>query len=263
MENNENFVNQTENVEQTTEQIAEQPEKVYTQDDVERLVNEGVKKKLDEVMPGKIARREARIRKEYDQKYGDLERVLKAGTGTEDLKQITDSLRGYYQQQGVPMQEKPAFSEEDIRTLANADADEIIDAGFDEVVDEVNRLASIGAEKMTPRERVMFERLANYRHGAEREKALAEIGVPESVYNSQEFKTFAGQFHRNVPITDVYKLYEKTVKTSSVEPMGSMKNGNHGEEKTYYSPEDVDKLRPEDLDNPVIFQRVRESMKRW
>ena len=67
----------------------------------------------------------------------------------------------------------------------------------------------------------------------------------------------------NVPITDVYKLYESTVKTSPVEPMGSMKNGNHGEEKTYYSPEDVDKLRPEDYDNPVIFQRVRDSMKRW
>ena len=45
--------------------------------------------------------------------------------------------------------------------------------------------------------------------------------------------------------------------------MGSMKNGSHSEEKTYYSPEDVDKLTPQDFDNPVIFRNVRESMKKW
>lgn len=42
-----------------------------------------------------------------------------------------------------------------------------------------------------------------------------------------------------------------------------MKNGSHDDVKTYYSPEDVDKLTEKDLDNPVIFQRVRESMKSW
>ena len=42
-----------------------------------------------------------------------------------------------------------------------------------------------------------------------------------------------------------------------------MKNGNTQEEKTYYSPEDVDKLTEKDLDDPIIFKRVRESMSKW
>ena len=45
--------------------------------------------------------------------------------------------------------------------------------------------------------------------------------------------------------------------------MGSMKNGNAQEEKTYYSPEDVDKLTSEELDDPKIFERVRKSMEKW
>ena len=55
MENNENFVEQTENVEQTTEQT--QPEvKTYTQEEVDAIVGK------------RLARQEARIRKENDRK---------------------------------------------------------------------------------------------------------------------------------------------------------------------------------------------------
>ena len=265
MENNENFMTEevieevTENVEQPTEQAAEQPEQKFTQADVDRLVKE----KLDEIMPGKIARTRAKVEKEYDRKYGGLVDMVMAGTGAESIEDATDKVTSFYQSKGVKLPEKPSYTDRDTELLAQADADEIIRSGFEEVVEEVDRLAKVGVANMTPREKLVFKALAEHRQSAEKVRELSGIGVPESVYNSAEFKAFAGQFKESVPMTDVWKQYEKATKTSNVEPIGSMKNGSHGEEKTYYSPEDVDKLKEKDYDNPVIFQRVRESMKRW
>lgn len=253
MDNNENFVTEevTENVETPTEQTP----KTFTEEEFNA--------KLDDVLGKKLARREAKVRKEYERDYGELMDVLKTATGKESVKEITDLYREHYQNKGVQFAEKPNYSEADVGILANADADEFINAGYEDVVEEVDRLAAIGIAQMNPRERATFERLANYRQEVEQGKALSEIGVEEAEYSSPEFKNFAKQFNATVPITDVYKLYEKAVKASNVEAIGSMKNGGHSEEKTYYSPEDVDKLSPKDYDNPVIFQRVRESMKRW
>ena len=256
MENNENFVEETENVEQTTEQIAEQPEQKYTQADVDRMVKE----KLDEVLPGKIARREARIRKEYDRQYGDLVEVLKAGTGREDLGEITDGFRQFYEKKGVKFREKPNYTEQDVEVLARADAANIINSGFDEVVEEVDRLAKIGADNMSPRDRAVFIALAEHRQAAERGRELSQIGVTEDVYNSQEFKDFAGKFNPDTPITDIYDIYRKTKPKKEIRTMGSMRQTQDEGVKDYYSPEEIDRLTEEDLDDPRVWEAVRRSM---
>lgn len=237
----------TENVEQTTEQT---PVKTYTQEEVDQIVGK------------RVARAENKVRKEYDRRYGGLTNVLKAGTGKETVEEMTDTFKQFYQKKGVQFSQEPAYSEEDIALLAGADAQDIIDSGYDEVVEEVDRLADLGADKMTPRDKAVFKILAEHRQSAERGKELNAIGVTEDVYNSQEFKNFAGMFNPSTPITEVYKLYAKSVKPN-VEPIGSMKNGSHDEGKTFYTPEEVDKLSPKDFDNPVIFQNVRNSMKLW
>lgn len=238
----------TENVEQTTEETP--VVKTYTQEEVDQIVGK------------RIARNEAKIRKEYDRKYGGLTNVLKAGTGKETVEEMTDTFKQFYQKKGVQFPQEPAYSEEDIALLANADANDIINAGFDEVVEEVERLADLGADKMSPRDKAVFKILAEHRQSTERGRELNAIGVTEDVYNSPEFQKFAGMFNSSTPITEVYKLYAKSVKPN-VEPIGSMKNGSHDEGKTFYTPEEVDKLSPKDFDNPVIFQNVRNSMKLW
>ena len=240
----------TENVEQPTEEAVVESPKMFTQEEMNAAVGKAK------------ARARAKVEKEYQRKYGDLTDVLKAGTGKESVEEMTDTFKQFYQKKGIQIAEKPAYSEEDVSVLAQSDADEIIRAGYDEVVEEVDRLADLGVDKMTAREKVLFKTLADYRNNADRGKALAEIGVTEDVYESKEFKTFAGMFNPTTPITEVYKLYAKTVKPN-VEPIGSMKNGSHDEGKTFYTPEEVDKLTPKDYDNPVIFQRVRDSMKLW
>ena len=243
-------VETSENVEQPTEEVAQEPAKLFTQEDMNAAVGKAK------------ARERAKVEKEYKKKYGGLTDVLRAGTGKETVEEITETFQKFYTGKGIKIPQQTDYSAEDIALLAHAEADEIISAGYEEVVEEVNRLADIGTDKMTPREKALFKALADHRKSAEVGRELSAIGVTEDVYDSPEFKKFAGMFTSSTPITEVYKLYAKTVKPQ-VEPIGSMKNGSHDEGKTFYTPEEVDKLTTKDLDNPVIFQRVRDSMKLW
>ena len=256
MENMENLVTEqvTENVEHTTE---ESP-KTYTEAEFNA--------KLDEVLGKKIARREAKIRREYERKYGNLEEVLKTGTGEEDVDKIADTFKDFYAKKGIKFPDKPNYTAQEIEVLARAEADDIIRAGYDEVVEEVNRLADIGAANMTAKEKAVFRTLAEHRQSAERKRELSQIGVTEDVFNSQEFKDFSAKFAANVPVKDIYDIYAKTQPKKDIKPMGSMKNTNAGDNgvKDFYTYEEAVKFTKKDFDkNPALFKKVQESMTKW
>lgn len=243
-----------ENVEVTTEETP----KTYTEAEFNA--------KLDEVLGKKIARREAKIRKEYDRKYGDLVETLKAGTGKDSVEEMTDTFAQFYKSKGIKIPEKPAYSAKDIEILARAEADDIIRGGFEDVVEETDRLADIGVENMTAKEKAVFKVLAEHRQSAERSKELTAIGVTEDVYNSKEFKDFAGKFNSNIPIKDVYEIYAKTLPKKDIKPMGSMKNNPTADTgvKEFYSVEEARKFSKEDYDkNPALYEAVRRSMTKW
>ena len=172
MENNETFVAEevTENVAQPTEEAVVEPAKVFSQEDLNAAVGKAK------------ARERAKITKQFERKYGRLEEVLKAGTGKDSVEEVTDTFEQFYQKKGIQFPTKPAYSDSDIEVLANADAAEIIRGGYEEVVEEVDRLADIGVANMTPREKVLFKALADYRNNTERIKELTKIGVAEDVY---------------------------------------------------------------------------------
>lgn len=261
-EGTENVEEQT--TEETVEEVVNEPEKLYTQEDFDKAVNE----KLDVLIPKKIARERAKIRKEYDkeyQPYKELGNVVTAGTGIEDVTTAKNNLIDFYTSKGVTIPEyEPNYNETDMRVLAMSEANEIIEAGFEEVVEEVDRLANIGFENMNPREKLVFTRLAEYRQQESKAKELASMGVGRDILDSTEFKDFAKQFNDTTPITTIYNLYTKTTNTKQPPAkIGSMKTGNTQQEKTYYSPEDFDRLTPKDLDNPKVMEAVRESMLRW
>ena len=251
MNENENLVTEqvTENVEQTTEQTP----KTYTQEEVDAIVGK------------RIARKEAKIRKEYDRKYGDLEEVLKAGTGKESVEEVTDTFKQFYEKKGIKLPQKPTYSEKDIEVLARADAEDIINSGFEEVVEEVDRLAQIGVD-MTPREKAIFKKLAEHRQAIERGNELSQIGVTEDVYNSQEFKDFASDFNAKTPISKIYKLYAQTKPQKEFKSMGSMKNStsDDGTVKDFYTRDEALKFTKADFDkNPSLFKAVEASMLKW
>lgn len=251
MENNENFEVISENVEQTTEQTP----KTYTEEEFNA--------KLDEVLGKKLARREAKIRKEYDRKYGDLEEVLKAGTGKESVEEITGTFRDFYTKKGIQFQQKPAYSERDIQVLAQAEAEDIIRGGFDEVVEEVDRLTELGVANMTAKEKAVFKVLAEHRQSMERGNELSKIGVTEDVYNSDDFKKFASKFNPSTPITDVFDLYRKTQPQKNIKTMGSIKNTESADDgvKDFYTIEEIKKFSKEDFDkNPKLWANVQKSL---
>ena len=251
-----------ENVEQPTEQSTEQVEqpaaKTYTEEEFNQ--------KLDEVLGKKIARREAKIRKEYEKKYGTLENILRAGPGKENVDEIADTFREHYEKHGVQIPKEPTYSSRDIELLARAEADEIIKSGLDDVIEEVDRLADIGLGNMNAREKEVFRTLAEYRNTAERGKELAKIGVTEDVYNSKEFKAFAGKFSSNTPITEVYDIYSKMQPKTEVRTMGSMKNTTVNDKgvKEFYTRDEALQFTKQDFDkNPALFKAVEQSMYKW
>ena len=250
MENNENFVVETENVEQTTEQTP----KMFTQDEVNAMMGK------------KVARTEAKIRKEYERKYGDLEEVLKAGTGKDNVEEVTDTFRQFYEKKGIQIRKKPDYTDADIRVLAQADADEFIRGGYEDVVEEVDRLTGIGFDNMTAREKATFKVLAEHRKNTEQSKELTQMGVTEDVYNSKEFKDFSKKFSASTPITEVFDIYRKTQPKKEIKTMGSMKNTDSGDNgvKDFYTVEEARRFTKADFDkNPALYKAVEKSMQKW
>ena len=260
MNENENLVLDTENVETvTTEETTgevqvEVPVKTYTQEEV------------DEIVGKRLARNTAKIRKEYTKKYGDLENVLKAGTGKDNVVELTDTFREFYTQKGIHIPSEPTYSGRDIEVLAKAEADDIINAGFEEVVEEVDRLAELGIENMSAREKQVFKTLAEYRQNAERSNELSKLGVTEDVYNSKEFKDFANKFGTNTTITEIYEIYNKMQPKKEVRTMGSLKNNTTNDTgvKDFYTRDEALKFTKKDFDNnPELFKAVEKSMLKW
>lgn len=256
MNENENFVANevAENVDTTTEEIVEKveqietPVKTYTQDEVNEIVGK------------RVARQSAKIRKEYDKKYGELENVLKAGTGKTDVEELTNTFKDYYGKRGVQFPTEPTYSDRDIEVLARAEAEDIINSGFEEVVDEVDRLANIGAAKMNPVEKALFRQLAEYRQNTEKSNELAKIGVTQDVYESKEFREFASKFSPSTPITEIYQFYTKMQPKKEVHTMGSMRSGQEPKVKDFYTQEEIERLTEDDLNNEEVWNAVRRSM---
>ena len=91
--------------------------------------------------------------------------------------------------------------------------------------------------------------------------------MTEDVYTSQEFKDFAAKFNSNTPITEVYDLYNKTIKPKKeIKPMGSMKNTASDDKgvKEFYSRDEALKFTKKDFDkNPALYAAVQASMLKW
>ena len=264
-ENKDLVTDVTENVEQPTEEVVE----TVTEEVIEEpktYTEEELNARVDELLAKKIARKEARIRKEYDKKYGKLENVLKAGTGEDDLNTITDTLSNFYTKKGIEIPKEPTYNESDMKVLANAEAQSIIESGFDEVVEEVDRLAELGVDNMTPREKLVFTKLAEYRKSEQDRVELAKIGVGETALQDKEFIEFAEKLNPSMSIKDKYEMYTQYKPKPKVETIGSMKNTTSKDTgvKDFYTRDEALKFSKKDFDkNPALFKAVSESMLKW
>lgn len=232
----------------TTSNEEKKEVKNYTEEELEKIVNE----RVNNILPYKIEREKRKIEKLYSEKlskYEETESILKAGLGTKDISESNQKMREFYKEQGIeiPAYQKPRYSEEDEKALGELDAKKIISLGYDEMQEEANRLASIGNEKMSPREKVMFTTLANELTHQNQKRELAKLGVKEDVLNDSKFKEFASQFNSKTPIKNVYEMYTKFNPPKQYEQIGSMKNKKGNNQKDYYTNEEIAKMTPEEI----------------
>ena len=248
--------------ESTTEEEVQstesEPEKVYTEEEFNARVNE---------IAGKRAAREReKVRKEFESKYGEMEDVLKAGTGLDNIADITRAFRDSYEKKGINIPQRATYNAHETAILANAEADDIIASGLDEVKEELDRLTKIGVANMSERDKAVYGRLATHHNEQQQIKELAKIGVGKDVYESKEFREFAKDFDARTPITKVYEYYNKMKPQQEVQTMGSMKTQPATETgvKDFYSYEEAMKFTKADFDrSPELYAAVQRSMQKW
>ena len=280
MEDNKELVlEDTENVEQATEELvngAKVGEETVNATENEVTTETQPKGKfytddeLDLMIKNRLGRQERKLKKDFERDYGadlELANVVKQGIGEEDTLAAVKKMNGFYKDNGIDI--KPyqrSLSNRDEEILANAEATDIISAGYDELVEEVDRLANIGVENMTPREKLVFSKLASERTKQESLKELASIGVGKEALEDKDFIEFAKDLNKDLSIKEQYEKYLKYRPKPKVEPMGSMKGTTEksNEVKDFYTREEAMQFTKEDFDkNPKLFEAVSKSMYKW
>lgn len=206
---------------------------------------------------------ENRIRKEYEKKYGKLENVLKAGTGVETVEEMTDTFADFYTKRGIKIPSTSQYSDRDMEYLAERDANEIIEGGYEEISDELNRLSDIGVENMTPSDKHIFLKLKQEADRITNERELKSIGVTEL---PEGFNDFANKLNPSLSLKEKYEMYTQMNPKKKGEMIGSMKSNSMKDNgvKERYTYEEAIKFTREDLDkNPDLVKAIEESMKYW
>ena len=240
--------------------------KTYTEEDLEKIVNQ----RINDILPTKIEREKRKMERDYREKLAKFEEtdsILKAGLGTKDITESNQRMREFYEEQGVKIPSyQPRYSDEDEKASGELEASKVIKLGYEEMQEEANRLADIGTDKMSVRERAMFSKLATELTSQKNRRELAQLGVKEDVLDNENFKQFSKQFTKEVPIKTIYEMYSKiNQKSKKYEQIGSMKNKKTSSEvKDYYTPEEASKFTRKDYDkNPKLLEAVEKSMTLW
>lgn len=268
--------NETENVEtETTEEIQDEVNteaaEVEEKSEVEEKVLTFTQTKLNKMMEDRVRREqnaakrnEANIRREYEDKLADIENIIKAGFGTNNLDEGLTRITELCKDKGITIPERTNnFSKSDLEVLANHTADEIIADGYDAVDLELKKLANKGADKMTSREKLIFGKLNTAKKVMDSEKELASIGVKPEILQSKEFKDFADKFTGSkFSMKEVYEMYAKESKPKpKAKPIGSMINNNPKQEKTFISEAEFDKMTDKEIEENMDL--IRKSMRSW
>lgn len=238
--------------------------KKESENDIEKQIEERANKLFEEKVEERLKRdrinRERRQSKELA-KYKQLENVIKAGLGVDNLDDAISRTSDFYKEQGINIPEyKDSHSERDEKILAKADAQEIIELGMKEMEAEANRIANIPEAKRSVREQTMFNTLCETIIEKRQINELKEKGINTEILEDKKFKEFKGKFAFNTPVSDIYDMYFKLNQKPIEKPAsaGSAKNevGQVGET---FSVERINGMTPQELmkywNNPA-FRKV-------
>ena len=251
--------NEATEVEEETTDAEEKEEKTLTQTQVDHIVAERVRR-----MQNASKREQDNIRREYEEKMTDIENIIKAGFGTENLEDGLSRITELCEEKGIVIPKREnRYSQSDLEVLAKYTANEIIADGYEAVDSELKKLANKGANKMTEREKLIFTNLNQAKKELDNEKELASIGVKPEILKSKEYKDFAAKFTGSkFSAKEVYEMYAKETKeTTKAKPIGSMINPNPKHEKDFISEAEYDKMTDKQIEENM--DKIRKSMKYW
>lgn len=260
----------SESVEEPIQDTVEETE-TNSEENIDRLVEERANKMFEEKVKDRLARDRASQERKYNKelaKYKYLESVINAGLGVDNLDDAINKTSSFYKEQGINIPEfKDSYSERDEKVLAKADAQDIIELGRDEMEAEANRLSNIPLDKMTVRERTIFDTLCEELTNLKDIDELKAKGYKTDILETKEFNEFRNQFNYKTPISKIYEMYNKINGQTVKQPAspGSAKTNNlNGELKDYYTPEEARKFTEEDLErNPKLMAVLEKSMQSW
>ena len=260
-EENEEGIELTDTAEDTNQ---ESEEKEEVRKSLRELLkeNEDYQEEYNKMLQTRLDRENRKHQKELA-KYLDTENVLRTTLNLQEGDDTNTKLREYYEADGVKLPERinEGLSQREIERLGLGDAEDIIADGYDAVKDEAERLANIGYANLNSREKITFDKLAATLTEEKNRKELLKLGAKEELLKDKNFINFKNQFNYNTPIKNIYELYLKNTKTETVkENPGSMKNNDVNIVKDYYTPEEIQKLTDEQLEDPKIWENVRKSM---
>lgn len=239
---------------QSGEEIKEeQPQgKFYTDEEFNKAVNE--------VADRRVARKMRKFERELD-KYKDTENVLKSQLGGENIDEINTNLRNLYENEGVQLPSRYVSEDKGyIEYLATQDSDDVIAEGYDAIKSEANRLATIGYDNLNSKDKIVFTKLCDALDKEEDKRTLKSLNVDTKILDDNDFISYRQQFNRNVPISKIYEMYSG-IKETKINTPGDLSN-NSTVESEYFTDEEIANLSMEDLDDPVIWEKVRKSQTR-
>lgn len=276
MEYNENFVEETENVEETTEETesleetsetieeSDQKEgKFYTDEELDKLIND----KVNEIADRRVARAMKKHEKEMA-KYKDTENVLRSQIGGKDIDEVNANLRQLYTEEGRELPKEYQFVDDsDAEILGKAEAQNILKDGISFALDEANRLASIGYNNLSPRDKALFMELSNAIEEDRNKKELLSFGASKELLDDPEFKEFKDQFSNKTSIKKIYEIYQnlKEKPKEEIKTPGSLRgNTSQNEVKSFYTVEEARQFTAEDFEkNPKLLEAIENSMTKW
>lgn len=239
-------------VEETTEKVEETPEeepqgKFYTEEEFNQKVNE--------IADRRVARKMRKLERELD-KYKDTENVLKSQLGGETIDEVNDKLRNLYTNEGVELPERYVSEDSEyIEYQADRDSKDIITEGYESMKQEANRLASIGYDNLSKKDKLVFTKLVDALNSENDKRALRSLNIDESILEDKSFIEYRNQFNSNVPVTKIYDMYQGT-QEKQINTPGDLTN-NSELEKDFFTDEEIEKMTDEELE--ANWDKVRMS----
>lgn len=214
-----------------SDEKAQNPEKLFTQEEVDLLMSKRVQ----------------RERRKFEKEFNPLINTLKAGGfDGDDPIELTNRIQESYKNQGIQLPSyTDGLTERESKALAKADADEVIELGENAMQERFTELYN-KANRSIREEQEMY--LIGREHSTRLAKRdLLELGAePDKVLNDDKFKQFASKWAGNVPIKEIYQAYKKINNTvQQVVTSGSVKNNDNIGEK--FTQSKIDQMSPQEL----------------